>query len=378
VLLLAACSTPQAAPQPVPTPAVESPSPASSPSPGAGPLAVLVQRAGGGEPYVIQLLRPDGRTLPAVHAVTRSLKTYLPPASPCPTTGCGSETANYQLPETSVSSTMVYFLDGESDIKSLSPAGSVALVRHLDVPANSNLAFAVSPDDHRLAVAQLTYGAAGATPAFSLRLYVENLVDGRNRVDLFMSESVAEWPVGWHAGKLVVAVGQPGVLTGFNPYGAVEYHLVDPDAGTRQALIGCSFGPLVAAGSACWTAGDLGRQDWTGTTTHFRVDPAGAVSQVQEAFVALSPDGSQVAAGVRASSATTYTTKLFRDGSEAMLAADAAPLGWVDAGHVLVLTPSGLAVVAVQGQVVTPAVGLSTLPGQGFPGFFGVLPAALG
>ena len=339
---------------------------------------MLVQRAGAGEPYVIQLLRSDGRALPAVHAMTRSLKTYFPPASPCPAGGCASDSANYQLPETSVSSTRVYFLDGEADLKSLSRAGTVTLVRHLNVPANSNISFAVSPDDRRLAVGQLTYGAAGATPAFSLRLYVENLVDGKGRVDLFQSDAVAEWPVGWHAGKLVVAVGQPGVFTGFNPYGAIEYHLVDADAGTRQGSIGCSFGPLVAGGSACWTPGKLGRQDWTGATTQFRLDPTGMVSQVQESYVALSPDGSEVAAAVRAIAATTNTTLLFGDGSAAALAADAAPLGWLDAGHVVILMTSDLAVVNVADKSVNPAIGLSTLPGHGFPSFFGVLPATLG
>ena len=377
MLALAACSTPPAA-APVPTPAAQSPSPTSSPRPGSGPLAVLVQRAGAGEPYVIQLLRSDGRTLPAVHAMTRSLKSYFPPASPCPAGGCASDSANYQLPETSVSSTRVYFLDGEADLKSLSPAGTVTLVRHLNVPANSNISFAVSPDDSRLAVGQLTYGAAGATPAFSLRLYVENLVDGRGRVDLFVSDAVAEWPVGWHGGKLVVAVGQPGVFTGFNPYGAVEYHLVDADAGTRKESIGCSFGPLVAGGSACWTPGELGRQDWTGATTQFRLDPTGMVSQVQESYVALSPDGSEVAAAVRASTATTNTTLLFGDGSAATLAADAAPLGWLDASHVVILMTSDLAVVNVADKSVNPVIGLSKLPGQGFPSFFGVLPATLG
>ena len=376
-LALVACGTPPTA-QPVPTPAAKTPSPVSTAKSAVGPLAVLVQRAGAGEPYVIQLLRPDGRALPAVHAMTRSAKAYFPASSPCPAAGCAADSANNQLPETGHSSTRVYFLDGEADLKSLSPAGTVTLVRRLDLPANTNIAFAVSPDDSRLAVGQLTYGAAGATPAFSLRLYVENLTDGKNRVDLFMSNTAAEWPVGWHGGKLVVAVGKPGVFAGFNPYGAIEYHLVDPDTGNRQALIGCSFGPLVASGSACWTPGRLGRQDWAGATTQFRLDPAGPVGQVQESFVALSPDGSRVAAAVRAASAAAYRTELFQDGAESTLAPDAAPLGWLDAGHVVLLTASGLAVVDLAGKSVNPVTGLSTLPGQGFPTFFGVLPSGLG
>ena len=91
---------------------------------------MMVQRAGGGEPYVIQLIRPDGHALPAVHAVSRTLKHYFPPASPCPSAACSASggTANYQMPETSVSSSRVYFLDGEADVKSLSVSGQVSLV----------------------------------------------------------------------------------------------------------------------------------------------------------------------------------------------------------------------------------------------------------
>jgi hypothetical protein len=373
---LVACSNPQPAAGPTAIPL--SPSPSPSPSPGAGPHAVMVQRAGGGEPYVIQLIRLDGHALPAVHAVSRALKNYFPPASPCPSAGCsvGAGTANYQMPETSTTSSRVYFLDGEADVKSLSVSGQVSLVRHLEVPASSNAAFAVSPDNRRIAVAILTYGPAGTTPAFSLRLYVEDLRGG-NRSELFASNSIAEWPVGWHAGKLIVAIGQPGVFTGFNPYGAVEYHLVDPATGVRVAALTCSYGPLVAAGTACWKPGEVGRQDWSGTITPFHSNPAGLIRLVQESNIALSPDGSQVAAALQATSGNGNRTQLFREGSEAALATDAAPLGWLDGNHVLLLTRSGPAIAALPGGAITPAIGLTHLPGQGWPSFLGVLPAAL-
>jgi len=338
----------------------------------------MVQRAGGAEPYVIQLIRPDGRALPAIHALSRSLKTYYPPASPCPSGQCGPATANYQLPETSVSTTHLYFLDGEADLKSLSPSGTVSLIRHLDVEANSNVAFAVSPDDRRIAIAVITYGAAGSAAAFGLRLYTEDLFGGGHRAEVFTSTSVVEWPVGWHNGKVVLAIGDPGVFTGFNPYGAIEYHLVDPTTWTRQAVLTCSFGLLVEAGSACSKPPTLGRQDWTGTALTFRLDPAGAVSRLQPAYLALSPDGRQVAGGVKAATAGTYDTELFEDGSESPLVAGAAPLGWLDQSHLLVLTPAGPAMAAVPGGTLTPVTGLAPLPGQGWPTLLGVLPAALG
>jgi hypothetical protein len=379
-VLLVACSGSGSAGPAIASPAASSPAPTSTaPSTTVGPLALMVQRAGGVEPYVIQLVRPDGRALPAVHAISRSLKTYYPPASPCPSGQCGGPaTANYQLPETSVSATHVYFLDGESDLKSLSPSGTVSLIRHLDVQANSNVAFAVSPDDRRIAIAVITYGTAGSTAPFGLRLYAEDLLDGANRTEVFTSAAVVEWPVGWHAGKVVLASGGPGVFTGFNPYGAIEYHLVDPATWTRQAVLTCSFGLLVEAGSACSKPPTLGRQDWTGRALTFRLDPTGAVSRLQPAYLALSPDGRQVAGGVKAATAGTYDTELFEDGSESPLVAGAAPLGWLDQSHLLVLTPAGPAMAAVPGGTLTPVTGLAPLPGQGWPTLLGVLPAALG
>jgi hypothetical protein len=385
-LLLAACSGSGSTGQVTTSPAMSRPTAASSPAAGStvssttvGPLAVLVQRAGGAEPYVIQLVRPDGRALPAVHAVSRSLKTYYPPASPCPSGQCrGPATANYQLPETSVSATHVYFLDGESDLKSLSPSGTVALIRHLAVEANSNVAFAVSPDDRRIAIAVVTYAAAGSATSFDLRLYAEDLLDGGHRTEVYTSASVVEWPVGWHAGEVVLAIGDPGVFTGFNPYGALEYHLVDPASWTRQAVLSCTFGPLVVAGSACSKPPALGRQDWTGAALTFRLDPTGPVSRLQPAYLALSPDGHQVAGGVRAAAAVAYDTELFEDGSESLLVAGAAPSGWLDARHLLVTAPTGPAIAAVPGGTLTPVTGLAPLPGQGWPSLLGVLPAFLG
>jgi hypothetical protein len=339
----------------------------------------MVQRAGGGEPYVIQLVRRDGRALPAVHATSRSLKTYFPPTSPCPGGSCpATATANYQLPETSVSATHVYFLDGEADLKSLAPGGAAALVRRLVVEPNSNVAFAVSPDDRRIAVAVITYGTSSATP-FTLRLYAEDL-GGGNRTDVFSSTSVAEWPVGWRAGSIVLAIGQPGVFTGFNPYAAVQYHLVEPGTWARRALLTCNFGPLVAAGSACWkpVTPTLGVQDWNGNTRTYQLDPGGPISRLQTPYLALSPAGTRIAGALKADPAGGYDTELFEDGSGSLLVPGAAPFGWLDEGHLLVIAPAGPALAAVPGGALTPITGLTPLPGQGWPLFFGVLPASLG
>src|SRR5205807_6911088 len=39
----------------------------------------------------------------------------------------------------------------------------------------------------------------------SLRLYVQDLHGGANHVEIFSSQHAWVWPVGWHAGKLVLA-----------------------------------------------------------------------------------------------------------------------------------------------------------------------------
>ena len=383
-VLLAGCGGPAAPSRSASLPSSSTPVPATDASPaGAAQLGVLVQRAGGAEPYAIQLVRPDGHALPAVHALARSLKTYRPTVAPCPIGACPSPaaataTANYQLPETSVSATHVYFLDGEADVKSLSPTGTVAFVRHLELEPNSNVAFAVSPDDRRIAVAVITYPTEASGVPYTLSLSVEDLAGGGNRTEVFTSSSMVAWPVGWRAGNVVLAIGQPGVFTAFNPYAAVEYHLVDPASWTRQALVTCNFGPLVSAGSACWKAGTLGRQDWSGGTQSFRLDPSGPVSRLQPAYLALSPDGERIAGAVRAGAAGSYDTELFEDGSESLLARGAEPLGWLDGSHLLVVAPTGPAIAAVPGGALTPVTGLTRLPGQGLPSLLGVLPASLG
>jgi hypothetical protein len=378
-VLLAGCSGSGSANSTSPTPrSTPTPPVGASPASG-GPFAVLVQRAGAGEPYVLQLVRADGRALPAVHARARSLKTFHPSPTACPSAGCPtSATANYQLPETSVSATHVYFLDGEADLKSMSPSGTTALIRHLDVDATSNLAFAVSPDDRRIAIAVISYPVESSGPAFSLRLYAEDLVGGGNRSEVFTSTSVVEWPIGWRGGDVVLAVGEAGVYTGFNPYGAVEYHLADPATWSRRAGLACSFGPLVAAGSACWKPPMLGSADWSGAMIDYRLEPAGAVARLQPTYLALSPDGRQVAGAVRTGSVGIYDTELFADGSESLLVPGAAPLGWLDGSHLLVIAAGGAAIAAVPGGGLVPVTGLTPLPTQGLPSLLGVLPASLG
>jgi hypothetical protein len=156
----------------------------------------------------------------------------------------------------------------------LAPDGTTGLVARLPGNGHIRSAFAVSPDDRRIAVSVLDY----STSPPSLRLYVEDLGSGANHVDIFSSSSLFVWPVGWHSCRLVVGVGERDVESRasspfFNPYGASSYHLVDATTGTRLAVIGDSScqptGPLGPAGTAC-SIGDGSRAsvlDWTGQAT---------------------------------------------------------------------------------------------------------------
>jgi hypothetical protein len=371
-------------PAPSASPAGINPAPGSSPTPlpvpGAGysgPWAVMVHQRGLSEPYVIQLVALDGHALHAVHALSRSDKTYFTtvagPGSPPDMTS-----ANYLMPEISVSSTRVYFLDGDADVKSLAPSGAVKLVTHLEIGAKSNAVFAVSPDDRRIAVAVITYKQSFTPPTVSLRIYVQDVVGSGNRVEIFTSTSLVEWPVGWRDGKLVLAVGQPGVFVAPNPYAATEYHLVDPASGKRLAVLKCVFGPLVAAGSACWNSPSLGREDWSGAITSYKVDSRGAVNGLQQTYIALSPDGRLIATAVTSALSGGLDTELFRDGSESLLASGVAPLGWLDGNHLMAVSPSGLSIVDVTNGALTTVVGLTPIPQQGWPSFYQALPASFG
>lgn len=127
-------------------------------------------------------------------------------------------------------------MDGNSDVGYLTRDGRTATAVHLPVDAQVRYPIAVSPDDSRIAVAALDYVGTGTYPKpdIHLTIFVEDLT-GANRVDLFTSTSVTEWPVGWHAGHVVIAVGPGGIVQSGsnNPYFATtEYHVVEQFSGT--------------------------------------------------------------------------------------------------------------------------------------------------
>ena len=215
------------------------------------------------------------------------------------------------LPCVSTSNSRAYFLDGDANVRYVaavrtpsqritgSCCASVTTGAATHVPGSSTVAsaFAVSPDDQRIAVSVFSFQTTSTGPVpTSVRLYVEDLAGGGNHVEIFSSTSLWVWPVGWHDGKLVVAVGSP-TKPQRGPYGAVtEFHLVNPATGDRIQALGSAACPAVpallsAAGTVC-VAGDgsLQSQFWSGPNvtflSNYRALNGGAM---------LSPDGTRVA-----------------------------------------------------------------------------------
>jgi hypothetical protein len=200
------------------------------------------------------------------------------------------------LPYVSTSSTALYMLDGDSTVWSLRlPDGKQAVAARIPLGPGQEAAFAVSPDDSKIAVSVLDFNRSPV----HVWLYTDNLGGGDQHV-IYESDSNYVWPVAWHSGLLVlahaygpyeedVAKAAPGRD---NPYSAVSYHIVDPITGDRVFLLGgCTVsGPLSPAGSGCIQGGTI---DWQGNASPpWGTRDWGAVSSA----AALSPDGLWVAA----------------------------------------------------------------------------------
>jgi hypothetical protein len=344
--LLAACAAlPRSATTATPT-STASATPSSEPG---GALAVFLASIGTSR-YRVSLVRVNGSVATNVEAGRPSSATGMP------------------LPLVSASASRVYFLDGDSSLKSLSPDGRIALVR--DMPGNDHVraTFAVSPDDRQIAISTIDYG----TKPPLLRLSVEDLKGG-NRIEILSSSSRYVWPVAWTQGKLVVAVGDAspgpvargdfhpwcaasfGACVAENPYAATHgYQLLDPIDGRLLATLApgeChAIGLLNRAGTLCSESRDPGglitptyecrpelttclRQvDWTGTITEWTT-----IATVW--FGALNPSATHMAGCCNVNSLILYFPRSTGGGTRRL--GDAAqPLWWMDDNH-LVSQPFG-------------------------------------
>lgn len=403
-LCLCGCS-PQSSPTSEVTSAPATPSapagtPTTLPEPPANfassrpPYAVLLHISGVGEPYYIEIDTGEGLAGPMASAKSRSEKRYYLPPSSCPAGGMcvGSETAAYNLPEVSISLTRVYFLDGDTSIKSLTPDGAVQTVMDVSAPPNTQVVFAVSPDDTRIAVATITLATANVADSFHEVMYVEDVGTAANRVDIYSSTTQAEWPLAWHAGKLIVGLGPQDIGAYNAPYGAIAYHVVDPSTGRRLAALDCAQGLLSPAGTACvsgfcptWSTcsdGTVGKEAYDGSKTMFALRAA-STPRILTAFAhtaALSPDGTRLAATVLPAdpNAASDDTVLIGDGTFSTLTSEGATLGWLDDRYVVVTHGFWAYVVDTSdASSVLRILSQAPVPQAGFPTLAGVLPTNL-
>jgi len=308
LMLVVACG-----PSPVSTPGLTSSSgtrtqssnPGLSPSPvPSAPLAVMINLSANTQ--TVSLVDRDGTVVAGTTTAAPDLEPV--PFSGTPTAflqggppGIGGVCCGVTLPEVSTTMRRAYFLAGRNQLRYLGVDGSTGVALVLpNVRGQSQAVFAVSPDDSRIAMSVFDW----STSPLKVTISVEDL-DGKRRVDIFSSTSVYEWPVAWHSGDLVVAVGS--VYGGApNPYAAVSYHVADPNTGTRLATLGSTgcpaIGPIVQAGTLCnrvCTGGDVhnvapGAQvcldavDWSGTQrTLLRYKDSNTIGT----WAALSPNG---------------------------------------------------------------------------------------
>jgi len=288
--------------------------PAGSLSPSAPSLSAfaVLQKdflVSGGTTSTISIVKPDGSTVATASARKRSVPV--------------------QIGNLSTSASRVYYLDGDTDVHYLRADGTSGAVTTIKLGPHQVAAFAVSPDDHRIAVSILDF----ARYPVGTRLYVENL-DGTDHLELFSSTTVMEWPAGWHQGKLVMALG-----VNVPPQNAFEgfargrgYHVVDAASGNRLFSVcdgGDSYEPEVPAGTICIHYPNVTLVTWDGDAKALGNENACAPSGP------LSPDGSYIAG--RSCDGSGTVVLFDRTGATKVMTRRERPDGWLDSTHLVLL-----------------------------------------
>jgi hypothetical protein len=227
---------------------------------------------------------PSGMAAPATQFIASQRQPSLPNAGVC---------CDAFLPTLSTSNTRVYFPDGPTAVRYLGGDGSTGLATSLPNPtATTRAVFAVSPDDQRIAIGVFDWSSVG--PMVST-VTVQGLQGGAHSVEVERSASVYGWPVGWHAGNLVLA-RIPAFGGAPNPNAATAYSLVNSSTGENLGYLGgmtCPVvGPLSRAGTACVAARChcIMAADWSSVQnpTYTYADPS------EFNWAALSPSGHAV------------------------------------------------------------------------------------
>ena len=314
LVLLTACSTAAAPRAAVSTPSHIAVSPRPSPTP---PRSQYLAVVGGPKLSSVSLVASDG-TVVATTAVD-----------------LGSIQLNTAMSWTSASRTRLYYLNAGSEVRYLAPDGATGTVTRITLGATEQAGFAVSPDDKRIAVAVFSYTSLPEAAYKGMRLYVEDLNGGGNHVDIFSSTTVAEFPIAWTSGRLILALSEPRccrTITG-NPYDASAYHVVDPDTGSRLASL-CENsagpeGPIEPIGAICYHPNATpAYQRWDGSP----FDAPAAVPNPSAFLNALSPDGTRVAVGQGEGQIWIWGPR----GSGDWLNAAGYVFGWLDQEYIVI------------------------------------------
>src|SRR5260370_11300388 len=222
-----------------PSPSASAP-PSASATASAHPTATATSAPSSGPatltgPYGI-LLRPGNLLLIKPDATVAATVDLAPPS----VVFCSSaQDGAMEPPPVSASNTQVYFRDGDTKIRSVNlPSGATDLTTVPGAPTTVSF-FSVSPDDQRIAVVVEDVSAA---TTISLRLYVEDLVGHGHHADIYTTTQpkgktgTTLWPLGWHQGALVLAVGGGGP---FQPAGLTpsEGHLSPAPTAVRNPAI---------------------------------------------------------------------------------------------------------------------------------------------
>jgi hypothetical protein len=338
--ILSSCTLQGTASHPAATP---SKSAISTPTPKPILHAAIVVGSSGVDPalQIISLVATDGHVITSTRAATR---TKL------------SQHSGVYFPSVSTSDQRVYYLDGDTEVKSLDPDGSTRHATQVPGGPNAYAVFAVSPDERRIAISVFDYSAHPVR----LRLYVEDLEGGHNHADIFVSDVLYVWPLGWHDRKLVLQVGSPFHGSGslYTPYGDLpqSFHVVDSATADRLATLGspgCQpMGSLLSpAGAVCRSSSGISTVDWNGASVEF-------AKGLFTGGAALSPDGTRVAACCFNGPGMAIISSPATGSHEAMTAAAGYPDdgGWIDDNHVCFRGAGSpnLQVLDVQSNAVAP------------------------
>jgi hypothetical protein len=264
--------------------------------------------------YVVSLVGFDGKVAARAQA-----------SSPGKVT-CGATGGALVPGPVSTSNSRAYYMDAQGVVRFLTPAGATGKATTVPVGSQRHSAFAVSPDDKRIAVVVSDFSASGAATS----LYVEDLSGGTHHKVIFTeSGAFGIWPAGWHGADLVVAK-VPACASAGSTFccGPQELHVVDAATADRRFTLGgptCVIaGPPTAAGAICESDAQASVLDWSGTTTR-----SFAIQGLTPAY--LSPNGNQAALDKGNPSNFVDTVV---EGSHTTFS-DLQACGWIDSTRVL-------------------------------------------